>query len=157
MDVLPEDVLFRWEDDFAEDFDFADIKMESVHTILFTEQECNVILSYTKRREQIKKMFDILVDGRKNLNIFIDVLAEKYDWLADKLKREDRSAEMEMFKRQVDSLRAELPKHLDLNVKRTKYVSYCGMKMRCRMGTISFLSQNLALRTGAKIAGLATT
>lgn len=125
MDVAmpPEEILFRWEDDFAEDFDFVDIQLESVQTILFTEHECNTITSYAKRREQIKKMFSILVDGRKNLNIFIDVLSDKYDWLADKLKKEDGSPEMDMYRKQVDTLRAELPKHLDLNVERSKYVS----------------------------------
>lgn len=128
MAMLPEEILFRWEDDFAEDFEFVDIQLEAMATILFTELECNTVLSYTTRREQVKKMFNTLVDGRKNLNIFIDVLSEKYDWLAQKLRREvereERSVEMESYRTQVNNLRSELPKHLDLNVKRTKHVSF---------------------------------
>lgn len=126
--MFPEEILFRWEDEFAEDFEFVDIQLETVATILFTELECNTILSYSTRREQIKKMFSILVEGKKNLNIFIDVLTEKYDWLATKLQREidreDQSVEMTLYRRQIDILRGELPKHLDLNVKRTKHVSF---------------------------------
>lgn len=129
MDIamFPEEILFRWEDDFAEDFEFVDIQLESTRTILFTELECNTILSHSTRREQVKKMFNILVDGRKNLNIFTDVLSEKYDWLAAKLQtdidREDQSVEMRLYRTQVDSLRSELPKFCDVNVKRTKHVS----------------------------------
>lgn len=128
--MLPEEILFRWEDEFAEDFDFIDIHLESIATILFTDHECTTILSYSTRREQVKRMFNILVDGRKSLNIFIDVLSEKYDWLAQKLQREidreEQSVEMTLYRRQVDILRSEVPKHLDLNVKRTKHVSVCG-------------------------------
>lgn len=121
--MSPEEILYRWEDDFSDDFDFVDIQLESMNTILFTEHECNIILSYPTRREQVKKMFNFLVDGRKNLNIFFDVLSEKYDWLVEKLQRQnERSVEMELYRRQVETLRAELPKHLDLNVKRSKQV-----------------------------------
>lgn len=132
--ILPEEILFRLEDEFAEDFDFIDIQLESVATILFTELECNAILSYPNRREQAKKMFHILVDGKKNLNIFIGVLSEKYNWLAAKLQneidREDLSVEIEMYRTQMNILRSELPKHQDLNVKRTKHVSFfCGSKV----------------------------
>lgn len=128
--MLPEEILFRWEDDFAEDFDFVDIQIEAMANILFNDQECNTILSYATRREQVKKMFNILVDGRKSLNIFIGVLSEKYGWLAEKLQteinREEQSVEMELYRKQIDFLRSELPKHLDLNVKRTKHVSFAG-------------------------------
>lgn len=130
----PEEILFRWEDDFAEDFEFVDIQVEAVNSCLFTEHECNTILSYSirrdahsMRREQVKKMFTILVDGKKNLNVFVEVLTEKYDWLADKLQREmdrvQQSDEMKSYRILVESLRGELPKHFDSNVKRTKHVS----------------------------------
>lgn len=126
--MFPDEILFRWEDEFAEDFDFVDIQLESVATILFTELECNAILSYSTRREQVKKMFNILIDCKKNLNIFIDVLSEKYHWLAIKLQneidREDLAPEMVSYRDQMDILRSELPKHQDLNVKRTKQVSF---------------------------------
>ncbi|KAJ6647516.1 Apoptotic protease-activating factor 1 [Pseudolycoriella hygida] len=123
---LSEESLFRCEDDFAEDFEFVDIQMEAITTILFTELECSTILSHSTRREQVKKMFHILIDAKKNLRVFIDVLSEKYDWLGAKLQREidreDQSIEVKKYRALVETLRSELPKHSDLNVKRAKHL-----------------------------------
>lgn len=131
---LLEKVLSQRKNDFIEDFSYGDIHRDMESTRILPSEKLSIIRTMKFERERIEYLFFLLVCnvGLCPFRNFLVILREKYEWLAERVQldldyvhdinlREDTAADDD-YHDAIVRLRKEIPKHVDFNVHRCKYV-----------------------------------
>lgn len=127
-----EKVLCQRKNDFIDDFSYADIHRDLENSRILPSDMLSAIRTMKFERERIDYLFFLLVYNASTpaFSDFLHILKDKYEWLAERIS----SAVLES-NRTVDAvtdddyhgsivrLRKEIPKHVDFNVHRCKFVS----------------------------------
>lgn len=130
-----ERILSQRKSHFIEDFTYADICRDLKNARILSDDELTAIRTMKIERERIEYLFFLLVyaDNGAAFNAFLNVLQDKYEWLAEQIRSDwmrslGRSHEMLTddvvdYREAISRLRKEIPKHIDFNVHRCKFVS----------------------------------
>lgn len=127
-----EKVLYRLRNDFVEDFSYADIHRDLESSRILPSEMLSAIRTMKFERERIEYLFFLLVFNASApaFNEFLHILQDKYEWLADRLRsavhesnRTGDTVTDDDYQESIVRLRKEIPKHVDFNVHRCKFVS----------------------------------
>lgn len=125
-----EKVLCQRKSEFIDDFAYADIHRDMERGRILPSEKLNAIKKIRIDRERIEYLFFLLIYKASTAAFaeFSHILHEKYEWLADRIELDLRNLNRtddtdEDYYEPIILLRKEIPKHVDYNVHRCKYVS----------------------------------
>lgn len=128
-----EKVLCERKNDFIDDFAYADIHLDMESSRILASDKLSAIKTMKTERERIEYLFFLLVysASASAFNDFLNILRDKYEWLAERIRldfehaltRADDIATDGDYHEPIVRLRKEIPKHVDFNVHRCKFVS----------------------------------
>lgn len=128
-----EKILCKRKNDFIDDFSYADIHRDMESSRILPSEKLSAIRMMKFERERIEYLFFLLVYNASipAFHDFLHILGDKYEWLAEKIRsdyvqdenRTEDTATDDDYHESIVRLRKELPKHVDFNVHRCKFVS----------------------------------
>lgn len=130
-----EKILCQRKSDFIEDFSYADIHRDMESNRILPSEKLSVIKAMKFERERIEYLFFLLVYNASvsAFDDFLHILRDKYEWLAERIRldyvhnlnrTEDTATDSGDYHESIVRLRKEIPKHVDFNVHRCKFVSF---------------------------------
>lgn len=120
------ELLYILYDSFCADFSLIDVRQEVKREEILTTEEINEIVSEISTETQIDKLFFILIYKNKDVDHFMRIIHDTYNWITEnwsRIRREDYNDSSINFYREC--LRnSEIPKNRDSLVHRLKYVCF---------------------------------
>lgn len=126
-----EKILYQHKNDFIDDFSYADIHSDMQRNKILPPEMLSAIKTMKLERERIEYLFFLLVHQASSsaFTNFILILKDKYEWLSERLYQDFHRMESnnattdDDYHGPIARLRREIPKHVDFNVHRCKFVS----------------------------------
>lgn len=124
---ITQQALYRMRKSFVEDFSFVDVRKD-MEGLIFSHDECETLMELKENDKLVDKLLFLLIYKKKNVHDFIGKLWFKYEWLANGVNQrlDDNfwDSICDKYNDQIESLSGDVPKHFEMNVHRTEYVSF---------------------------------